>query len=265
MKSKNICKFPSSNFLNDSNISLFVLETNKNTMMENVKLPSNRMILVEQGEGVFSIDGNTYSVSSGTLIFGFENESFHLIDGTDIQYFYIDFRGQRWQNICTRLGIYPSTRIIKKQNGLIPFCKDCLLGTPQERIDLAAESVLLYIFSHLTCGNTSQNSLLQRIIELTDENFSNPELSITVIADEMRYNSKYLSHFFKEKINVSYSEYLRSVRFKYAISLFEHGLNSIKNVAYLCGYSDPLYFSSSFKKEIGVSPKEFISQLTDKN
>jgi two-component system response regulator YesN len=147
---------------------------------------------------------------------------------------------------------------------LIPFCKDCLLSTPQEHIDLAAESVLLYVFSHLSSENASQNSLLQRITDLTNENFSNPELSISAIADDIGYNSKYLSHFFKEKMNVSYSEYLRSVRFKYAISLFEHGLNSIKNVSYLCGYSDPLYFSSSFKKEIGVSPKEFISQLADK-
>lgn len=265
MKNKNICKFPSSNILNEFNISKFVLETDKITMMEIVNLPSNRMILVEQGEGTFSFDGTLYSASAGTLIFGFEGERFTLIDGTDIHYLYIDFSGQRGQNLCTRFGIYPATRIIRKQNILIPFCKDCLLNTPQERIDLAAESVLLYVFSHLTSGNVSQNTLLQRMIELTEERFSDPDLSISVIADELGYNTKYLSHFFKEKMNVSYSEYLRSIRFKYAISLFEHGLNSIKNVSYLCGYSDPLYFSNSFKKAIGISPKEFISRLNGNN
>ena len=265
MKSKNICKFPPSNFLNEFNISLFVLETDKATMMETVVLQSCRMILVEQGEGIFSIDGVSYPISAGTLIFGFENESFRLTDGTDVQYFYIDFSGQRGHNLCARFGIYPATRMIKKQNGLIPFCRDCLLSTPQEHIDLAAESVLLYVFSRLTNANAAQNSLLQSIIDLTNDSLSNPDLSISLVAKELGYNAKYLSHFFKEKMNVCYSEYLSSIRFKYAISLFEHGLNSIKNVAFLCGYSDPLYFSKSFKKAIGVSPKEYISRFSDKD
>ena len=77
-------------------------------------------------------------------------------------------------------------------------------------------------------------------------------------------SNKYLSHFFKEKMNVSYSEYLRSLRFQYAISLFELGISSVKNVALLSGFSDPLYFSNSFKKAIGISPSEFIANLSKK-
>ena len=83
-----------------------------------------------------------------------------------------------------------------------------------------------------------------------------------MIADEIGYNSKYLSHLFKEKMGVSYSEYLRSFRFKYAISLFELGISSVKNAALLSGFSDPLYFSNAFKKAIGMSPKEFISSIS---
>ena len=64
---------------------------------------------------------------------------------------------------------------------------------------------------------------------------------------------------------MNYSEYLRSVRFKYAISLFELGISSVKNVALLSGFSDPLYFSNIFKKTTGISPKEFISQQALKN
>ena len=53
------------------------------------------------------------------------------------------------------------------------------------------------------------------------------------IAEVFGYNPKYLSHYFKKKMNVTYSEYLRSFRFKYAISLFELGLDSVKNVGLL--------------------------------
>ena len=60
---------------------------------------------------------------------------------------------------------------------------------------------------------------------------------------------------------MTYSEYLRATRFKYAISLFELGISSIKNVALLAGFSDPFYFSNAFKKTIGVSPREFILKM----
>ena len=68
-------------------------------------------------------------------------------------------------------------------------------------------------------------------------------------------------------MGIGYSEYLRSVRLKYAITLLDHGIDSVKNVALLSGFTDPLYFSNAFKKEIGVSPKEFIIKLnkTKKN
>ncbi|MBQ9131664.1 MAG: helix-turn-helix transcriptional regulator [Clostridia bacterium] len=138
-----------------------------------------------------------------------------------------------------------------------------MLSTQQENIDMVAESVLLYVFSRLSASVAAQNTTIQKIIDLTEQNFRNPELSVALIAKEIGYNPKYLSHFFKEKMNISYSEYLRSFRFKYAISIFELGISSVKNVAFLSGFSDPLYFSNAFKKAVGISPSEFIQNLSN--
>ena len=93
---------------------------------------------------------------------------------------------------------------------------------------------------------------------ITEQRFNDPELSLSAIARELSYHPKYVSHLFKEKMGISYSEYLRSVRLKYATVLFDHGIDSVKNVALLSGFSDPLYFSTVFKKQIGRSPKEYI-------
>ena len=62
-------------------------------------------------------------------------------------------------------------------------------------------------------------------------------------------------------MGTSYTEYLRMLRLKYAVSLLDHGLDSIKNVALLSGFSDPLYFSTVFKQALGVSPKEYVDKL----
>ena len=85
-----------------------------------------------------------------------------------------------------------------------------------------------------------------------------------LVAEKLGYNGKYLSHVFREKTGVRYSEYLRSLRIKYAVSLFEHGIDSVKNVAVLSGFSDAMYFSTVFKESVGVSPKEYRAALFNK-
>ena len=99
------------------------------------------------------------------------------------------------------------------------------------------------------------------MIEMTEDGFSDPSLSISSIASELSYNPKYLSHLFKSQVGINYSEYLRNTRIKYAVTLFDSGVDSVKNVAALSGFSDPLYFSSVFKKTVGVSPKEYTKRL----
>ena len=259
MQSNNICKFPSSAISNELSISCFVFETDLDTMRSKVTLGRTRMILVEQGSGTFEFDGVPVLFEVGTLLFGFEGETVVLTQGENVRYLYIDFGGLRANELCRRFNIAPHLRKRKDFNSLIPFCKDSLLSTPHENIDIAAESVLLYVISRLSAEHAPQNDTIQKIIEYTKENFQDPELSISTISQSIGYNSKYLSHYFKSKMNISFSEYLRSVRLKYAISLFEIGLSSVKNVALLSGFSDPFYFSNTFKKEMGISPKEFIT------
>ena len=263
MKSNNICKFSTYNPSNDLSIACFVFETDMEIMQTRKTLTHDRMILVEQGEGTFLFDGIPYTVSAGTLIFGFEGESFSLLNGDGIRYLYIKFRGARTKTLYRRFGISPHSRKKEGCNAFIPFCKDCLLSTQQENIDIVAESILLYVFSRLSANQSAQDATIQKIIDMTEEHFRDPDLSLAQIAKEIGYNPKYLSHYFKKKMNVTYSEYLRSFRFKYAISLFELGISSVKNVALLSGFSDPLYFSSTFKKAIGISPKEFILKQMD--
>ena len=258
----NVCKFPLSTASNDLSVFCFVSESDPRVMQTKSILAHHRMILVEQGEGSFLFDHTSTSFCAGTLVFGFEGESFVLEKGEGVRYLYVDFGGTRGGELCHRFGIYPHTRKRENMNGLIPFCKEALLSTAAENVDLAAESVLLYVFSRFSVDASVQNDTVQKIVEYTQKHFQDPEISMTKLAGEIGYHPKYLSHYFKEKMHIGYNEYLRSLRFQYAISLFELGIHSVKNVAVLSGFSDPLYFSNAFKKEIGISPKAFIAKLS---
>jgi two-component system response regulator YesN len=97
-------------------------------------------------------------------------------------------------------------------------------------------------------------------LQIIDNEFNDHSLSITSIGEELSYHPKYLSQLFKKEVGAGFSEYLRNKRINYARALFDHGIDSIKNVALLSGFNDPLYFSSVFKKATGMSPKQYIQK-----
>lgn len=173
---------------------------------------------------------------------------------------YISFSGYHADELLKRFDITVKNRLFSGFDGIIPLWKESLSRANEATIDLASESMLLYAFSRLSGDLSEKNGIISRITEISENGFTDPGLSITAIAAELGYNSKYISHLFKEKTGITYSEYLRTLRIKYAVSLFDHGIDSVKNVALLSGFGDPLYFSTVFKNATGVSPKEYLSR-----
>ena len=265
MQKNNICKFPSPSAIRGAiSVSRFVKETDEKVMMSKRSLDSHRMILVTEGNGQFLVNGDLHRVEQGTLLFTFEGDEICLFSGS-LFYIYIDYSGARANELHRRFEITPLTRNYGGFDGLIPLWQESLARASDKTIDLATESILLYTFSRLSDASSEKNGIISRIAEITEQDFGDPDLSLSKIAEELCYHPKYLSHLFKEKMNISYSEYLRSVRLKYAVTLFDHGIDSVKNVALLSGFSDPLYFSKVFKDTVGVSPTVYVKNKVGDN
>lgn len=258
MKNRNICKLITPDATKKLSTACFVLETDPMVQKKAVCLEQNRVFLTVKGEGGLLIGGKRYAVSAGSLVFAFSGEQVSAENVKDLQYMYIDFRGNRAEELFRRFDIRSHSRSYGGFDGLIPLWHESLSRASVQTVDLAAESILLYTFSRLFGNLSESSSTVSRIVELSEENFTDPELGISAVAEELGYNAKYISHLFKEKMGVGYSEYLRSLRIKYAISLLNNGIDSVKNVALLSGFSDPLYFSTVFKKTVGVAPKDYL-------
>lgn len=257
MKSGNICKFIDSAASNALSVSCFILESDPEVMRKKYILNQYRAILVVRGEGVFHFNGYQVPFVPGCLVFGFRGETFYVQCDENCEYMYIHFDGVRAEELLRRFCIHPGFRCFPGCDGLIPLWRESLSRASPQTIDLASESMLLYTFSRLSHDDSEKPGLISRAIEITEEHFTDPSLSLSSIAEMLGYNVKYLSHVFKEKMGVGYSDYLRTLRIKYAVSLFDHGIESIKTVALLSGFSDPLYFSSVFKKSVGLTPREY--------
>lgn len=260
MKSRNICKFPPGIPGGSTLIARrFVKETDPTVMERKQTLSEHRILLPSEGTGRILIDGTPYPLERGTLFFCFSGESVAVEAGEGLVYLYIDFSGDRADELLRRFELTPLTRTAPGQESLLPLWQESLIRASEDTVDLVAESLLLFSLSRLTGARGGEGGLVGRIIAMTEECFRDPTLGIAEIAHELSYHPKYLSHLFKSKTGVGYSEYLRSVRLKYATALFDHGIDSVKNVALLSGFSDPLYFSGVFKRAIGVSPTDYIA------
>jgi len=258
MLDNNICKFIMPGVESGLSVSCFVQEGNPDAMRAKTVLPTHRISLVSRGGGSFVINGAVYPFSVGDVVFAFRGEEIYT-ESEGCEFMYIQFEGARADELFLRFDIRPGNRIFCAYDGLLPLWKESLSRANGQTTDLVAESMLLYTFSRLTPASTEKDGLLYQLLGQIEKKFNDPELTLGRIAEELAYNPKYVSHLFKEGMGIGFTEYLRIMRIRYAVSLFDHGLDSVRNVALLSGFSDPLYFSTVFKREVGVSPREYIA------
>ena len=56
---------------------------------------------------------------------------------------------------------------------------------------------------------------------------------------------------------MNFIEYVTGIRIDKAKELLMHSDYTMKEIGIMVGYTDPNYFSRSFKKNVGVTPTEF--------
>lgn len=259
MLKNNVCKFTPSSLIKDREIINFIYEKNPEAMKMKKAIETNRICLIVRGNVSFNYNNRTVRCTAGDILFLFENEVCYACPDGDTEYMYISFKGTRYDELFRRFSISHDRRHFSGFDGLIPLWSESLTRAIDDNIDLIAESMLLYAFGRFSGEVSESTDIINRIIDFTEKNFTSTELSLATLSEELNYNPKYISHLFKKRMGMGYTEYLRMIRLKNAIALFDHGLDSIKNVALLSGFSDPLYFSSVFKANIGRSPKEYIA------
>lgn len=83
------------------------------------------------------------------------------------------------------------------------------------------------------------------------------DLSLQDLADSIQISPTYLSRLLKNEIGVSFIEYLIQVRVEKAIQIMSDPMVKLYEVAQRVGYNNQHYFSTAFKKVVGLSPAEY--------
>jgi two-component system response regulator YesN len=104
----------------------------------------------------------------------------------------------------------------------------------------------------------------KEILELFDTHYTNEAFSLQFIADEIGLSNGYLSTLFKDLFNQNFQDYLLKKRMEKAkILLLSTDLKNYE-ICDEIGFSDPNYFSTRFKHEFGLSPKQYKDKVKSK-
>lgn len=86
------------------------------------------------------------------------------------------------------------------------------------------------------------------------------EFTVKDVAEELYISDSYLSRLFKKETGYTFVDYLTRYRIYKATQLLQDDSIKIYQVAELVGFKDSRYFSSIFKKYIGITPTELREQ-----
>ena len=111
---------------------------------------------------------------------------------------------------------------------------------------------------------SSDELLMERIMKIINENLSNPELSVEMLATNVGMSRVHMHRKLKELTNQSARDFMRGIRLKQAAILLSEKKISISEVAYATGFSNLSHFSNSFRDFYGISPKEYTGEHLEK-
>jgi AraC-like DNA-binding protein len=118
--------------------------------------------------------------------------------------------------------------------------------------DTTEKQSRISLYEHVT----ERETLTQNIIKYLNENVGK-QVSLLEISEQFSYSLSSIKRIFKEETGSSVITYLNNIRMEKAGEMLLQTKMSIESIALALGFSNSYYFSTSFKKNYGVSPTKF--------
>lgn len=101
---------------------------------------------------------------------------------------------------------------------------------------------------------------LKNLTNCIERNITNQRLGVDMLASELGMSTSGLYRKVKGISGIPPVEFIKIARLKKAVRLMQEGETRMNEIAFQSGFSSPSYFSTSFLKQYGKSPSEFIKK-----
>ena len=109
---------------------------------------------------------------------------------------------------------------------------------------------------------TAEQEYLQRAIKCINEHISDADYDRDAFAADMSSSVSTLYNKIRAITGKNITTFMRDIRIKTACRLAKEDPQlRVSDIAYRVGFRDPKYFATSFKRVMGVQPKEYFDQI----
>ena len=163
-------------------------------------------------------------------------------------------------------------RVAARNGDVPPFHIDKLSSSYAHKIEattstnagmaLMKEMVRKYCLLVKNHSMKGYSLLIRKVLTQIDYDLT-ADLGLKNLANMLNVNPSYLSSLFKKETGSTLTEYVNQKRIEHAVFLLNSSNLQIQMIAQYSGIADVNYFTKTFKKIIGITPKEYRDRITN--
>jgi AraC-like DNA-binding protein len=107
--------------------------------------------------------------------------------------------------------------------------------------------------------NEMDRRFLSRALQLVEERMSDTDFDIETFSREMALSRSQLHRKLHSTINLSSTEFIRTIRLNKAAAMLRAGSGTVSEIAFDVGFNTLPYFTRCFREQFGVAPSEYMN------
>lgn len=225
------------------------------------------IIYASTGSSITTLDNQEFLLEDGDLFLSFPNQIHFYYDQRPVDGYMVIFSPDMFRDLKEDFhNKRPTCPVIKRtqlpsdiRERLAVITAKNASDSPYDRI--CAKGHLLALLGELIplmdlIPVSADHDSIKNLMNYCSENYTE-NLTLDSVSKELHLSKYYISHIFKERMNIGFTDFINSLRTEHACELLKKDV-SITDVAFSSGFSSIRTFNRVFLENTGMTPRDYI-------
>lgn len=225
----------------------------------------NSLEYIVEGSGTLEINGQTVHPQKGDIFFLTEGSrhKYYSENNSPWHKYFVSFCGPVAEALIENYVpkgtyIFKNCFLEKEFSKIFDIAFD---SDDEEKAHSQISFELFKIFNFIYDRRRTENEDFADKIKRSIDDRMTDGFNLEILCDELNYSKNHLINIFSQKFGITPYQYYKNSRIKLAREYLTNSQMTIGEIAAALCFTDQQYFSQSFKKEIGCSPKKYREMM----